>query len=80
MPKYQRCYEGKWQESFEDEDRALTFGREMAEETGRLVHVVRRGLVFQKLLGVFPASRVEEGEWLWRIRYSGAGSGGGHLP
>jgi hypothetical protein len=80
MMRYRLCYDGKWQESFEDEGRALAFGREVAEETGRLVHVVRWALVFPKLLAVFPESRTEEGEWLWRIRWSGAGFGGGHSP
>jgi hypothetical protein len=80
MARYLLCYDGRWQESFEDVTRALAFGREVAEETGRLVHVVRRGLIVAKLLAVFPESRVEEGEWLWKIRWSGAGSGGGHSP
>jgi hypothetical protein len=79
MARYRLCYGGKWRESFEDEGRALDFGRERAE-TGYLVHVVRRGLVFSKLLAVFPESRAEEGEWLWKIRSSGAHYGGGHAP
>jgi hypothetical protein len=80
MARYPLCYDGKWRESFEDEDCALTFGREVAEKTGRLVHSVRRGLIVSKLLGVFPESRTEEGEWLWKIRAVGAGFGGGHIP
>lgn len=80
MARYRLCYDGRWQEGFEDEARALAFGREVAEETGLLVHVVHRGLVVPKLLAVFPESRVEEGEWLWKIRWSGAGFGGGHTP
>jgi hypothetical protein len=80
MARYLLCYDGKWQENFKEEALALTFGREVAEETGRLVHVVRRGLVVSKLLGVFPESRIEEGEWLWKIRAVGAGFGGGHMP
>jgi hypothetical protein len=76
MARYRLCYDGRWQESFEDEARALAFGRELAEETGHLVHVVRRGLILPKLLAVFPESRVEEGEWLWKIRAPGVGGVG----
>jgi hypothetical protein len=80
MAKYRLCYNGRWQESFEDEARALAFGRELAEGTDYLVHVVRRGLIVSKLLAVYPESRIEEGEWLWKIRSAGAHAGGGHVP
>jgi hypothetical protein len=40
---YKVCFEERWQGKFEDLDDALNWGREVGE-TGRLVHVVDRGV------------------------------------
>lgn len=80
MTRYQLSYDGRWQETFDEEARALSFGREVAEETDRLVFVVRRGLVRSRLLAVFPESRTEVGEHLWKVRHAGASFGGGNWP
>ena len=79
MARYWLCYDGSWQESFGEEARALALALEVSEVTGGLVHVVRRGIILSKLVAVFPEDRVEEGEWLWRIRSSGADYGGGTM-
>jgi hypothetical protein len=77
MAKYRVCFDGRWQKAFKDEDHALVWGREVAEETSRMVHVVRQGLLRPKLLAVFPESQAEEGERLWKIRAAGSDYGGG---
>ena len=80
MASYRLSYDGRWQESFGNEARALAFGQELSEETGRLVFVVRRGALVSKLLAVFPESRFEEGEFLWKARNAGGEFGGGKVP
>jgi hypothetical protein len=75
VPRYCVCFEGKWQEVFDDLEDALAWGREVSD-TGRLVHVARRGLFWTKLVAIFPESQAEEGKWLWKARMKGSGSGG----
>jgi hypothetical protein len=77
VAKFRLSYDGRWQEWFDDEARALEFGRELGEATGRLVYVVRRGLIRSKLLAVFPESHTALGEQMWKARAPGVGSGGG---
>jgi hypothetical protein len=73
VARYRVCFEEKWQRNFDDQDDALAWGREMGE-TGRLVHVVRRGLFRTKLIAVFPESQTEEGIRLWKLRTFGHGA------
>ena len=76
MPRgrYRVCFDGKWQERFDDLDEALDWAREVAG-TGRLVQVVEQRVVRpMKLLKVFPEDRTAEGERLWQARI---GRGGG---
>jgi hypothetical protein len=77
VAKFRLSYDGRWQERFDDEARALEFGRELGEATGRLVYVVRQGVFRPKLLAVFPESCTELGEQMWRARAAGANLGGG---
>jgi len=76
MAKFRLSYDGRWQERFEDEARALEFARELGEATGRLVYVVRQGFIRSKLLAVFPESHTELGEEMWKARAPGVGGGG----
>lgn len=76
MANYRVGFDGRWQESFEDLDAALMWAREVGE-TGRLVHVVRRRLLWSDLVAVFPEEREQEGRRLWKVRATGVGLGGG---
>jgi hypothetical protein len=75
MARYQLSFDGRWQRSFRRESEALEWAR-LVSETGRLVHVVRRGIVWDKLIAVFPEHQIEEGKRLWKVRHAGSGFDG----
>ena len=79
MPTYRVCFDGKWQEDFDDVGAALDWAYQVGE-TGRIVHVVRRHGLSLELTAVFPESRAEEGKRLWKIRGGMSTDGGGALP
>ena len=77
MPRYRVAFDGEWQETFDFEDEAMEWAREVGE-TGRLVWVIeKRRLRREKLLAVFPDERADEGRLLWNNRVGFGGNGGG---
>lgn len=74
MSRYRVCFDGRWQHCFADEADALEWARLVAD-TGRLVHVVRMGIFWSKLVAVFPEDRAEEGKWVWKARMAGSWTG-----
>jgi hypothetical protein len=64
---YRVGFDGKWQEKFGDREDALDWAREVGE-IGRLVFVVKRGLLGTRLVAVFPEDRAREGRVAWTNR------------
>jgi len=77
MPTYRVAFDGKWQETFDFEDEAMEWAREVGE-TGRLVWVIeKRRLRRSRLSAVFPAERADEGRLLWDNRVGYGDTSGG---
>ena len=75
MSRCRVCFDGKWQETFYDEDEAITWAKEVGD-TGRLAYVVKSSFPLPaKLVAVFPEERRELGEMMWSLRAGGAGGG-----
>jgi hypothetical protein len=73
MATYRVAFDGEWQEDFDYLDDAVPWAREVAD-TGRLVHVVKKGLLRYTLVAVFPEDKGEIGEKRWRRRPVGYSS------
>ncbi|HEX6152476.1 MAG TPA: hypothetical protein VFZ19_03035 [Solirubrobacterales bacterium] len=70
MGKWYVGFDGRWRESFHDEDEALEWAQEVAE-TGRTVDVARRYfLIGKRFVTAFPESEREMREGVWK---AGAG-------
>jgi hypothetical protein len=76
---YRVAFDGKWQETFDHQEQALEWAREVGD-AGRIVHVAQRRLGGMKLIAVFPESRAEEARELWRTRGDGYLGVGGAIP
>jgi hypothetical protein len=74
MAKYQVGFDGRWQETFDDLDQAVTWAREVAE-TGRTVDVIlkRRLLPFRKFVTAFPESEYAVRKAAWTTPWFGSG-------
>jgi hypothetical protein len=74
MAKYEVGFDGRWQETFDDLDQAITWAREVAE-TGRTVDVIlkRRFLGFRKFVTAFPDSEYAARKAAWSMPWFGGG-------
>jgi hypothetical protein len=58
-------FDGRWQETFDNEGEAVTWAREVAD-TGRTVEVMKRRFGFCKFLTAFPESERAALRARWR--------------
>jgi len=66
MGKWYVGFDGRWRESFHDQDEALEWAQEVAE-TGRIVDVAKRHLLIGKrFVTAFPESQREIREAIWK--------------
>lgn len=72
MARYRVVFDGKWQGTFDDRNDAINWGQAVGE-TGRIVHVVKRSLLWGKLVAGFPESRAREAREIWAWRGGGGG-------
>jgi hypothetical protein len=67
MARYQVGFDGKRQETFDDQDEAFEWASE-AGETGRLVFAAKGRFVRWGAVAVFPETREHEGRIAWKVR------------
>jgi hypothetical protein len=76
MPRYEVGFDGRWQETFDDVNEAITWAQEVAA-TGRTVDVIRK----RRLLGsrtfvtAFPESEYAARKAAWSMPWIDGGGG-----